>query len=189
MDDREAREALAALEERLRRDVRAMLDVLRADVPVFFRRTVKAAFEESEEADALDDAAVRRLKAETERRADEVARDLVARLEPFEVWLEAGQAAPRDARDLDEHAAVGPALKGIAAALREHLDAHGLRRAAQDERLAYRVPTYFVGGHYMKSLVEGFWQALAQYRELASQLAAGAQDERRQARRSRWEQA
>src|SRR5690606_24216006 len=141
MDDREARETLATLEERLRRDARAMVEVLRADVPVFFRRAVKVAFEESEEADALDDAALRRLKAETERRADEVGRDLVARLEPFSAWLGPERfTPPRDARDLDEHPVVGPALKEVGSALREHLQAHGLT-ARDDERLACRLPT------------------------------------------------
>ena len=40
------REALRRLEERLRRDVADMIEVLRADVPVFFKRAVKAVFEE-----------------------------------------------------------------------------------------------------------------------------------------------
>lgn len=196
--DPEARETLAKLEERLRRDVRDMLEVLRADVPVFFRRTVKLAFEESEGADALDEAAVRRLKAESERRADEVGRELVARLERFDAWLTPtatttattrDAASPRDARALDEHPSVGPALRQVGAALRELLDAHGLAGALDDERLAYKLPTYFVAGHYMKSLVESFWQNLGLYHRLAGQLAAGAKDEQRQARRSRWESA
>lgn len=187
--DPEARETLAKLEERLRRDVRDMLEVLRADVPVFFRRAVKQAFEESDAADALDEAALRRLKADTERRADEAGRDLVSRLGPFEAWLQAAPAPPKDARGLDEHPVVGPALGQVRAALRELLEAHGLPRAADDERLAYRLPTYFVAGHYMKSLVESFWQTLSLHQQLASQLAAGAKDDLRQQRRLRWDQA
>lgn len=187
--DPEARETLAKLEERLRRDVRDMLEVLRADVPVFFRRAVKQAFEESDAADALDDAALRRLKADTDRRADEVGRDLASRLGPFEAWLQAAPAPPKDARVLDEHPVVGPALGQVRAALRELLEAHGLPRAADDERLAYRLPTYFVAGHYMKSLVESFWQTLSLHQQLASQLASGAKDDQRQQRRLRWDQA
>lgn len=188
--DPEAQETLTKLEERLRRDVGDMLEVLRADIPVFFRRAVKLAFEESDAADALDDAAVRRLKVETERRADEVGRELASRLEPVHGWLTRPDTLPpRDAKGLEEHPVVGPALRDVGAAIRELLRAHGISSAADDARLDYRLPTYFVAGHYMKSLVESFWQTLALYHQLAGQLAAGAKDEQRQARRSRWESA
>ncbi|MBX3469502.1 MAG: hypothetical protein KF878_21720 [Planctomycetes bacterium] len=185
MDEPEAREALAKLEERLRRDTRDMLEVLRADVPVFFRRTVKALFEESDAADALDAAAVKRLKADADRRADEVAQVLGARLEPLSAWLWDGAAPPpREAKGLDEHPTVGPALAEVGAALAQVLEAHGLPTTT---RPAYRLPTYFVAGHYMKSLVEGYWQALALHHDLAQRLAADAREDQRKARRARWD--
>ncbi|MCO5167044.1 MAG: hypothetical protein M9894_11835 [Planctomycetes bacterium] len=187
MDEPEAREALAKLEERLRRDARDMVEVLRADVPVFFRRTVKALFEESEGADALDAGAVKRLKAEADRRADEVAQALAARLEPLSAWLwDRPEPPPREAKGLDDHPTVGPALAEVGLALAGVLEAHGLPVATRPD---YRLPTYFVAGHYMKSLVEGYWQALALHHDLSQRLAAGAREDQRKARRARWDEA
>jgi hypothetical protein len=188
----EDRESLAKLEERLRRDVRDMVEVLRADVPVFFKRAVKAVFEETEAGDALDDAAVRKLKADTDRRAEEVGRELTRRLEPFEAWrwtAAAGEGPPRDAKALDPHPTVGAALRQVGDALTQLLEAHGIPPSALGDRATYRLPTYFVAGHYMKSLVEGFWQTLALHHELSSRVASGAKEQQRKARRTRWEQA
>lgn len=186
----EDRDSLAKLEERLRRDVRDMVEVLRADVPVSFKRAVKAVFEETDAADALDDAAVRELKAETDRRAEEVGRELERRLATFDAWRwTAAEPPPRDAKVLDPHPTVGAALRQVGQALAQLLEAHGIAPAALGDRAAYRIPSYFVAGHYMKSLVEGFWQALALHHELSSRVAAGAKEQQRKARRARWEQA
>jgi hypothetical protein len=186
----EARESLAKLEERLRRDARDMVEVLRADVPVWFRRTVKAVFEETDAADALDDATLKKLKAETDRRADEAARELTRTLEPFSAWRWTGaEPPPRDAKTLDPHPTVSGALGRVGDAMRELLEAHRIPRAAVGERATYRLPSYFVAGHYMKSLVESFWQTLALHDELARRLAAGEQEDQRRARRARWDKA
>lgn len=186
----EERESLAKLEERLRRDVRDMVEVLRADVPVFFRRAVKAVFEETEAGDALDDAAVRALKADTDRQADEVGRALGLQLDSFDAWRwTAPGSPPRDAKLLDPHPTVGAALRHVGDALARLLEAHGIAAAALGDRATYRLPSYFVAGHYMRSLVEGFWQTLALHHELSSRVAAGAKAEQRKVRRTRWEQA
>lgn len=186
----EARESLAKLEERLRRDVRDMVEVLRADVPVWFRRAVKSIFEESDAGDALDDATLRKLKAETERRAEEAGQELARALEPFAAWgWTAATPPPRDAKTLDPHPAVSAALARVGEAMLGLLEAHRIPPAVVGERATYRLPSYFVAGHYMKSLVESFWQTLALHHELAQRLAAGAQEDQRRARRARWEKA
>jgi hypothetical protein len=193
MDDRdpaEAREALAKLEERLRRDARDMTEVLRADVPVFFVRAVRSAFEESPAADRLDDAALARLKAETTRRAQAATDALVRVLDDPTAWRwDRADAPPRDAKGLEPHPTVGPALARVGEAMGALLEEFGVGRDALGERAAYRLPSYFVGGHYMRSLVEGFWQALAAHHELAARLAEGESHDQRAARRSRWDQA
>lgn len=186
----EARETLRQLEERLRRDVRDIVDVLRADVPTFIGRSVKAAFEECEAADALEDAAVRRLKEDAARTSKAVADDVATTLSRFELWTwDRSDPPPREARGLDSNPEVAAVLRRVGEALGDLLERHGLPRGALGDRGAYRLPTYFVAGHFMKSLVESYWQTLTMHHELRQRIEAGAQTDQRRRRRERWDQA
>lgn len=183
-----ANETLRQLEERLRRDVRDMVEVLRADVPTFVSRTIKAVFEESPAADALDDVAVARLKADTAATAKSLGQDTADRLARFELWTwEKSDPPPRDARGLDANPEVAAVLHGVGEAIVDLLERHGLPRTAAGDRAAYRLPTYFVAGHFMKSLVESYWQTLAMHHELRSRVQSGAKDASRRSRRARWD--
>ena len=51
----EARQTLNRLDERMRRDVSDMLNVLQADVPTQFVRAVRQAFERSDQVDGMVD--------------------------------------------------------------------------------------------------------------------------------------
>lgn len=185
----DARETLAKLEERLQRDVRDMLEVLRADVPAFFKRTVKASFEEADTADALDDARVRRLKKDTDERALAVGNELARTLAPLDAWLrwDKPEPPPRDGKTLDPHPVVGPALAKVGDAVLALLESYGLPR--HRDRATYRLPSYFVAGHYMKSLVESFWQSLSLHHELRERAHTDEKQAARAKRRARWDQA
>ena len=78
--------ALEQLESRLRREVDDMVKVLVTDVPTFFGRTVKDVFERSSRADDLDDAALRKLKAETQAEGERLGKAMQDQLSPFEAW-------------------------------------------------------------------------------------------------------
>lgn len=184
-DEAADRATLEQLEARLARDVRDMLAVLRADVPVFVERAARRAFEQAPTADALDDAAVAGLKQGTRALGAQLAQELEHELGPLEPWLWRGAGAPpANASDLTPNAAVQARIDRIGAAVREHLAAHGLP-AADD--LAYRLPTYFVAGHFMKGLVEGYWQTLALHHELSARLERDRTQSAREARRRRWD--
>jgi hypothetical protein len=186
----EARETLRQLEERLRRDVRDMAGVLRADVPTFLGRSVKAAFEESAAADALDDAAVKRLKEDTARTSRAVADDVGKTLERFELWTwDRADPPPRDARGLDANPEIAAVLRRVGEALGDLLERNGLPRNALGDRGAYRLPTYFVAGHFMKSLVESYWQTLTMHHELRQRIETSTQSDQRKRRRDRWDKA
>lgn len=185
----EARETLRQLEQRLRREVTDMVTVLAADVPVFFTRAVRGAFERSPRADELGEEAVRRLKAETESASRALAARVQEQLEPFETWLWDRPSPPPASEDLDAHPRVSAVLTSVGEELRRLVEAHGLTAADLGDAATYRLPSYFVKGHFMKSLVANFWRALADYQQLRGRVDEAAHVEERQRRRDRWESA
>lgn len=187
----DGRQTLARIEERLRRDVGDMVRVLQADVPAFFVRTARRAFEHAPEADRMDAAAVKRLKEDTLASGQALASELTARLEPFEVWAwdPAWPMPTEPPEDLDAHPRVAEALGRVGAALRELLERHGLPASALGDPPSYRLPAYFVAGHFMKSLVANYWRALADHEALRRSLAEADQAGVREARAARWDQA
>ena len=182
---REAAETLKQLEERLSRDVADMVKVLTADVPVFVKRTIRTAFERSDAADSLDDAAVKALKAATADASARLEAELQEKLTPIEVWTWGDTPVPVAPAGLDVHPRVGPVLatvgEGVAAILEEHGLSHG--------PVSYQLPTYFVAGHFMKSLVADYWRVLADYHALSLRLQEEAQADQRETRRARWDSA
>jgi hypothetical protein len=187
-DLEDAEETLRQLEERLRRDARDMATVLRTDVPTFVSRTVKTVFEECEQADSLDPTAVRRLKDDTAKTSQVLGAEVGDRLARFELWTwDRSDPPPRDARGLDANPEVASVLRRVGEAVLELLERHGIPRSAVGEHGAYRLPTYFVAGHFMKSLVENYWQTLAMHHELRARIQSGAKDTQRKERRARWD--
>ncbi len=185
----DARGTLEQVERRLRRDIADMVGVLEADVPAFVGRSVRRTFEQAPEADRVDDAAVKRLKEDTTRLGQELAAEVARELAGFEVWTwEAGWTLPSEPpEDLDAHPRVSEVLSRVGAAVRELLERHGLPAPA--EATHYRLPAYFVAGHFMKSLVANYWRALADHEALRRALAEADQREAREARAARWDRA
>jgi len=185
----EARRTLEQLEGRLRDDARRMAAVLAADVPAFVRRVVRRAFVEAPAADGLDDGAVARLKAETEAAAERLAGEVQAELGPLEAWLWREDAPPPAAADdLRPNPRVAAVLDRVEEAISGLLGGHGLPLPPPAER-AYALPTYFVAGEFMRSLVESYWRTLALHHELARDVAAADQEDERRRREARWDEA
>lgn len=184
MDD--DRTTLAELDKRLRRDVDDMLAVLAEDVPAFVRRTARRVFGESPRADAMSDAEVKRLKLDAEATAAKTCSELSAAVGRFEAWRWPGPEAPPAAgQDLDAHPALGPALLLVQEHLLGLLGRHGIEAAPETCR--YRLPTYFVAGRFMKSLVEGYWRTLALHHEVQERLRQHERLSERERREARWD--
>ncbi len=181
--------AAKQLEARLRREVGDMVKVLVADVPVFFRRTVKDVFERSPKADDLDDAALKALKVATQAESEKLAQAIEDQLGSFEVWGWREGPVPTDSDDLHAHPQVGAILGQVETALQTLVEAHGLPKADLGKDGDYRLPSYFVAGHFMKSLVANYWRALADYHQLSARLQEEAQADQRERRRTRWDDA
>jgi len=189
LDD--ARQTLAQIEARLRRDVADMVRVLEADIPAFVVRTVRRAFEQAPEADDLSDGALRALKEETAALGRDLAKEVGQALGAFEVWQwDSGwRMPPAPPEDLAAHPRVTETLGRIGGALSELIGRHGLPAGSLGEDPGYRLPAYFVAGHFMKSLVNSYWRALADHEELRGSIADADQADERKARAARWETA
>ena len=155
---------------------------------MFFRRTVKDIFERSPKADDLDDAALKTLKAETQAESARLAKAVEDQLSPFEVWgWNRKGPVPADSEDLHEHPGVSAILDQVEAGLKTLLEAHGIPEEDLGTDGRYRLPAYFVAGHFLKSLVANYWRTLADYDQLSTQLSEEAQADERQRRRQRWD--
>lgn len=190
-DASEGKETLAQLERRLRRDVADIGEVLRADVPLHVQRCVRTTFERSPRADDLDQAAVAALKAATQAASDAVRDDVLQALEGFEAWTwpSSEDKVPEDASSLRDHPGVAAVLDRVEVAVRALLSEHGFTDEDLGERGVYRMPSYFVAGHFMKSLVANYWRALADYTELKATLQDAEEAGTREERRARWDSA
>jgi len=182
----EARQTLAQLEDRLRRNVNDMVKVLVADAPVFAKRAVRRVFERSAVSDGLDDAALKALKDGTDAMASAVAAQLGERLSPFEAWAWTGADVPASRDSLDAHPTVSEALAAVGQAIGALLDEHGYTEAERGP-IAYQLPAYFVAGQFMQSLVADYWRVLADHHELDKRLREEALSTERTSRRSRWD--
>ncbi|MGE0710708.1 MAG: hypothetical protein AB7N76_11965 [Planctomycetota bacterium] len=189
-DAAEARHSLARLEERLQRDVGDIKRVLAADIPTHVLRAVRGTFERSARADGLDDAKVKALKAATQDASERISGEVLGALEAFEAWTwPAGEPLPKDPQDLRDHPGLAAALDRVEAGVRELLGAHGVGVEDLGDRGVYRMPAYFVAGHFMKSLVSSYWRALADFEALRARLVDADQSDQREQRRSRWDDA
>lgn len=189
LDD--ARETLEQIEVRLQRDVGDMVRVLEADVPAFVLRAVRRAFEQAPEADDLSDDAVKTLKAETGELGKRLAAEVGEALRPFDAWRwDEGWPFPEPLpEDLAAHPRVEEVLRRVGAGVAELAQKHGLPAVALGDDPGYRLPAYFVAGHFMKSLVGSYWRALADYEALRRSIAEADHADEREARAARWDRA
>ena len=181
----EARQTLAQLEDRLRRNVGDMVKVLVADAPIFAKRAVRRVFERSAVSDGLDDAGLKALKDGTDAMASAVADRLNERLSPFEAWAWTGADVPTS-DSLDPHPTVSETLADVGNSVATLLGEHGYSEAERGP-IAYQLPAYFVAGQFMQSLVADYWRVLADHHALDKRLREEALSTERTSRRSRWD--
>jgi len=185
-----ARQTLAQLEERLRRDVSDMRLVLVTDVPTHVLRVVRSTFERSARADEMGAPAISALKQATDELAKSLASEVGAALEDFQAWTwPADEAFPEDPAGLADHPHVAEILDRVEVAIVSLLEQHEIPNKDLAGRGAYQVPSYFVAGHFMKSLVANYWRALRDYEELREKISDAEHSDLRQARRKKWDQA
>jgi len=176
-----------SVEQKLEYDVREMVEVLRVDVPKFFEREVKRRFAAWPEAERLTDEAVKKLKQDTASAGEHVAAELATELTPLAAWAwDPQRPFPEDPKGLEANPRVATVLRSIGDELAALLERHGLpeHETAKD---SYKLPSYFVAGRFMKSLVESYWRGLLEYVELSRLIEEVGSRERRERQQARWD--
>lgn len=182
---------LRVIEEKIRRDAREIVEVLKVDLPAFVKRFVRDRFLAAGDfADRADAAQLKALKADVEETAQRAGREIVPGLEDWSLWLEGPKAAPSAAerRDL----AANPEIQARVQKVGEYLQALLVRHRFptvkdEDFRDAYNLPSWFISGRLVLSLVESYWRNLEEYLALRTAVAAMRERDQRAKRAERWD--
>lgn len=163
---------------------RRIAALLATDAQAFFHREVKDRFIAAPEfADALEDAAVARLKRETAATAEAAAAALREALGDG-TWSTVEAPADLDA-PITAHPPVAAALGQLEAHLARFLEGHGI----PGDPPLYTLPARFIDGENLVPLTRNLWKAA---RHLAAARGEVRETGRQQAadrRRQRWEEA
>lgn len=163
--------------------------LLAADVRTFFPQTVRDRFADLPAvADAMDDATVAKLKAETLAGTEALAAAIERRLTEPAAWLGA-HLPPRDGgthAPLTVHPPVAEAVAEIERTVGEFLAARGF---GLDGAVSYRLPMRFIDGENLATLTMNFWKAVARRHDHRAKADAAATAAAHGERRRRWDDA
>src|SRR5262245_55422886 len=114
-EQRRAVERRSEVEEKLRRDVREMVEVLKIDVPAYFVRSAEKRFVSSPDVtEKWSDDQLRRFKKDIGDAGERVARELGNALEPWDAWAwDPREAFPDDPRGLEPNTRVWAHVKKV----------------------------------------------------------------------------
>jgi hypothetical protein len=182
-------ERRSVVEEKLRHDVREMLEVLKADIPVFFAREAKKRFVAAPElAERLSKEQLAKVKKDLQAAAEKTAAEVVRALEDPRTWAwDAGKPLPEDPKSLDPHPRVSAVIARAGAGLAATLAQLGFPDA-ESAKEGYKLPSYFIAGRFMKQLVESYWRNLSEVVELGRLIDESSTRERRERLSKKWDE-
>ena len=188
----ELEERLRILEEKVRRDAREIVEVLKVDFPLFVERTVKDRFlAERDLAAGMSQAAIKSLKADVAAAGQKAVGELVPPLEDAKIWLDVPAVPPAaERRDLQGNAEVNGRIQRVGQFVRELLERYkfpGVRE--EDFAQAYKLPAWFIAGRLLKSLVESYWRNLEEHHAVREALRQMKEREERASLAERWDSA
>lgn len=179
------------LAEKVQRDMRELVDILKSDLPKFVERAVKERFIAAPSfADAMSDADLKALKAAVVETGKKLVAEVATSLDELAIWVDAPGPIPASAErgELRPNAEVYRRLQRAGAFVRDLLAAHkfpDLREAEFQE--AYRLPSWFIGGKYPKSVVQSYWRNLEEYQAVRDALVSMKDRDEKGRLASRWD--
>lgn len=182
-------ERRTVVEEKLRHDVRQMIEVLKVDIPAFMTREAKRRFTSSDIGERWDDAKLRAFKSDVAAAGERSAAQVASDLTPWDAWAwDPRRPFPEDPRGLEPNARVWSSVRKVGDELAGLLEKYGFPDAPA-ARESYKLPSYFVAGRFMKSLVESYWRGLQECVELSRLIEEAGSRERRDRLGGRWDKA
>jgi hypothetical protein len=184
---------LRVVDEKVRRDAREIVEVLRIDLPLFVKREARQRFVAAGAfADSLDKAKLHALKDDVEATAATAGREIAPLLEDWSLWLEGPKAAsgPGERRDLSGNPEIQSRIQRVGDHLRGLYERHGFPDVKPEElKEPYKLPTWFISGRLLVSLVESYWRNVEEYRAIREAVAAIKERDQRWKRAERWDSA
>jgi hypothetical protein len=178
------------VEEKIRKDARGIVEVLRLDFPKFFERSVRDRYIAGDL--AFSGAALQAAKASVIAAGQKAVETILPQLEVWDLWLDDSVRVlpPGERKTLAGNAQVHALIQTCGGLRKELLVEHGFPIAegeSFDEM--YKLPTWFIGGRLLISLVESHWRSLEELRACRSELK-GLSEKGRQAQRAQeWDAA
>ena len=183
-------ESLALVRHKVMRDAREITGILRADLPDFMVREVKARLlKNPDHAGRLTDEQGKALKVGARGAGQQAAETIGQQLDDESLWLPLeGEVLAGGAAELKDNPRVYAVLQQAGTFLRELLEKFGFDIAGEDFSHLYTPPTWFIPGKgLLISQVEGYWRNLGEYQSLRSTLASLKAREMQNELESRWD--
>ena len=188
---RDLEERQHLVEEKIRRDAREIVEVLRLDIPAFVKRFMKDRFLAAGEfADKLTEAQIKALKTDTDGVAQKAGAEILPALEDWPAWLTVPKPFPAagERRDLAGNHDIQARVQKVGDHLRALLERHGFPDVrADDLKEPYKLPTWFIGGRLIVSLVESYWRNVEELASVRAALGGLHERDQRTKRSDRWD--
>jgi len=171
-DERALQDRLSVVEEKIRRNADEIVSVIAADFPEFLSREIRAAFVQNPAfADTKSDDEIRTIKRNLATVSARVQEELVPKLKERDIWFpEPGRELRSPSADLKDNPQAHDRIQGVGTYLKEILVKAGFPGAAEAKPPAYKLPTWFIGGRLLVTLVEAYWQSIEEYASLKAGL-------------------
>lgn len=179
------------LAEKVQRDMRDLVDILKADFPKFVERAVKERFVSAPDfANGMSDADLKSLKADVAATGKTLVGEVASSLDDLAIWLEPQGPVPgaSERGDLRGNAEVYRRLQKAGAFVKDLLAKYrfpDLHDAEFTE--AYRLPSWFIGGRYPKSVAQSYWRNLEEYHSVRDALRSMQERDQKSKLASRWD--
>lgn len=186
----ECAQRLEVVRAKISHDAGEIVAVLGVDFRQFFEREAKRRYVASDDLTLSPDQ-LRALKQGAVAMGQRAVAEEIPDLEQWEQWVDAVADVPSGdgRRLLDGNSHVAACLSRVGLLLQELLSEHGFDLGDEDFAAAYSLPTWFISGRLLVSLVESYWRNVAEYRELSGALTSLQSQTTQQQRSEAWDQA
>lgn len=185
-------ESIGVVEAKIKRDAREIVNTMKADFPRFLERQARELYTSAASGFKLDAEALARVKASLAEAGERAVGEIIPELEDWSLWVETDTAIPPEGerRDLRANPRVHQAIQKIGGYLEEVLESYGFPGLEKlDFSDMYRLPTWFISGRLLISLVESYWRNLSELRALRTTLESLKEDEGKRERGAEWDAA